>query len=82
MLLPSPKRYSQSFRARRLTDYARRTVDSILGKMVQANYISEEERDRLTQIPLSFEDPAAVDGGAEPAADSEEKPLAEEENFI
>ena len=42
--LPSPKRYSQSYRAKRLTDYARDTVDSILVKMTQAHYITEEQR--------------------------------------
>jgi len=56
MLLPSPRRYSQSFRDRRLTPFARRTVKSILNKMAQAQYITAEERD-LEQIRyLSFED--------------------------
>jgi monofunctional biosynthetic peptidoglycan transglycosylase len=55
MLLPSPKRYSQSFRSRQLTDYARSTIDSILGKMVQAKYITEEERVLERLSPLSFE---------------------------
>lgn len=55
MLLPSPKRYSISFRKRHLTPYARETIDSILDKMTQARYLSSEERDRLTVVPLSFE---------------------------
>jgi monofunctional biosynthetic peptidoglycan transglycosylase len=55
MLLPSPKRYSQSFKSRRLTDYARSTVNSILRKMTQARYITEEERDSELMTPLAFE---------------------------
>ncbi len=55
MLLPSPKRYSQSFRDGRLTSYASKTVRSILDKMVQAGYITEGERDAETNRPLSFE---------------------------
>jgi monofunctional biosynthetic peptidoglycan transglycosylase len=55
MLLPSPKRYSQSFRNGRLTAYAGKTVRSILEKMAQAHYITEEERDTEIAKPLSFE---------------------------
>ncbi len=55
MLLPSPKRYAQSFRQKRLTDFARKTVDSILGKMVQAKYLTEEDRSFEAVRPLSFE---------------------------
>lgn len=55
MLLPSPKRYSQSFRAKKLTSYARSTVDSILTKMTQANYLSEEQRLAEVGVPLPFE---------------------------
>jgi monofunctional glycosyltransferase len=55
MLLPSPKRYSQSFRRRQLTAYARETVQSILHKMTQAHYLSEEERDEALVSPLPFE---------------------------
>lgn len=55
MLLPSPKRYAQSFKSRQLTDYARRTVGSILEKMMQARYITEEQRMVEAYTPLSFE---------------------------
>jgi len=55
MLLPSPKRYSQSFYSRRLTDYARSTINSILSKMEQARYLSEEDRYQQSNIPLPFE---------------------------
>jgi monofunctional biosynthetic peptidoglycan transglycosylase len=55
MLLPSPVRYGQSFRDRHLTDYASETVESILDKMVQAHYLSEEEKNAEWQRPLAFE---------------------------
>jgi monofunctional biosynthetic peptidoglycan transglycosylase len=55
MLLPSPIRYGQSFRAKRLTEYARETVTSILVKMCQARYLSPIERDAEIQTPLVFE---------------------------
>lgn len=55
MLLPSPKRYGQSFRSKRLTHYARQTIESILGKMVQAHYLTEEEMNSQVLIPYSFE---------------------------
>jgi monofunctional biosynthetic peptidoglycan transglycosylase len=65
MLLPSPKRYSQSFRAGRLTAYAAKTVRSVLEKMAQAHYITDEERDAEIATPLSFEmktEPPLTDG--------------------
>jgi monofunctional biosynthetic peptidoglycan transglycosylase len=55
MLLPSPKRYSQSFRKGELTPYARRTVHSILKKMGRARFLSEPELELSLQERLSFE---------------------------
>jgi monofunctional biosynthetic peptidoglycan transglycosylase len=55
MLLPSPKRYSQSFRAKRLTSYARETIDSILVKMIQAHYLTEEQCAVAMAESFSFE---------------------------
>jgi monofunctional biosynthetic peptidoglycan transglycosylase len=77
MLLPSPKRYSQSFRVRKLTAYARETVESILGKMTQARYLTEEERAAEMSAALSFEADAgplagAGAGAAEPRKEGEE----------
>jgi len=57
MLLPSPKRYSQSFRDQELTKFARRRVNDILNKMVQAQYLTQEERDREVGLVLPFEAP-------------------------
>ena len=43
MLLPSPKRYAQSFRKKELTAFATRIINSILLKMQQGGYISTQE---------------------------------------
>ncbi len=61
MLLPSPKRYSQSYKDRRLTDYAKKTVNTILEKMVQAQYLTEEEMQAEKVKPLLFEDVQAME---------------------
>jgi monofunctional biosynthetic peptidoglycan transglycosylase len=44
MLLPSPKKYSISFRAGKLSDFAKEVISSILVKLRQAKIITEEER--------------------------------------
>lgn len=43
MLLPSPKRYAQSFRKKQLTSFAQRIIQSVLFKMLQGGYIGIEE---------------------------------------
>jgi monofunctional biosynthetic peptidoglycan transglycosylase len=55
MLLPSPVKYAQSYRDKKLTDFGMEQVANILVKMRQAHIISEEERLRETSITLSFE---------------------------
>ena len=55
MLLPSPKRYSVSFRQKQLTPYARRIIRNILGKMVKGGYLTPEQRDQEWVTPLPFE---------------------------
>lgn len=55
MLLPSPKKYSVSFRNRLLTRYARKRIDSILEKMAQAGYIDASISSQEMDAPLSFE---------------------------
>jgi monofunctional biosynthetic peptidoglycan transglycosylase len=55
LLLPSPKRYSVSYRNQALTQYAKTTLESILTKMVQAGFLDENEKDRQIQQPLLFE---------------------------
>lgn len=66
MLLPSPKRYSQSFRDRSLTRYASKTINSILNKMVKARFLTEEEFHKESLIRLGF------DKGGEPAEKNED----------
>ncbi len=43
MLLPNPKKYSVSFRDKKLTHYAKITIDSILWKMAVTKYIDQQE---------------------------------------
>jgi monofunctional biosynthetic peptidoglycan transglycosylase len=56
MLLPSPKKYSISFRNRKLTDYAKKIIDRILVKLRQAKIIDEDQRYSEANKYLSFED--------------------------
>ena len=50
MLLPSPKKYSQSFYDKELTSFAKEQIQSILIKLRQAKVINETERkEALTQ---------------------------------
>lgn len=55
MLLPSPIKYSQSYRDKKLTHFAAEQIESILVKMRQAHIISEEIRLRESHKILSFE---------------------------
>ncbi len=55
MLLPSPVRYSQSFKDRKLTKFANETVNTILDKMALAKVISKEKADFLKTQELNFE---------------------------
>ncbi len=55
MLLPSPVRYAQSFKERKLTDFAKTTVHNILDKMVLAKVMTAKEAAREKKRKLSFE---------------------------
>ncbi len=55
MLLPNPKRYSNSYRNRHLTRYAHKTVNSILYRMKKARVISEERYQELFNSRYSWE---------------------------
>ncbi len=57
MLLPNPKRYSQSFRDKRLTRFARRLVSSILLKLRQEGVLSESEYATYSASQFSWEIP-------------------------
>ncbi len=55
MLLPSPVKYSKSFKNKSLTPFARRMINSILLKMRQSGYISEEEYNEQLISRFSWE---------------------------
>lgn len=61
MLLPSPKKYSGSFRKKELSIFAKRTMNSILEKMVRANYLAEADLARSKGERLIFEETFASD---------------------
>lgn len=82
MLLPSPKKYSVSYRKQELTRFAQRTINSLLTRMAQAGYITAEERDLWKGTPLSFEraalaEPAPIGDGTQ-AAPTEESSSEDE----
>ena len=55
MLLPSPIRYSQSYRNQKLTPFAKDQIEDILIKLRQARVINEEQRQKERRRVLSFE---------------------------
>lgn len=60
MLLPSPKKYSVSFRKKELTRFAASSVRAILNKLLVTKRISFEEYSSAISTPLSFEARAQV----------------------
>ena len=52
MLLPNPKKYSISFRKKKLTPYATKTINNILHKLKVIKYISHKEQ--LKEINKKF----------------------------
>lgn len=55
MLLPSPKKYSQSFYEKELSSFAKEQVNSILVKLRQAKILTECERRRQANMPFFWE---------------------------
>jgi monofunctional biosynthetic peptidoglycan transglycosylase len=55
MLLPNPKKYSVSFRAKELTPYARATINRIIHKLFAAHRLNGAQVMAEMQTPLSFE---------------------------
>ena len=74
MLLPSPVRYSQSFRQKQLTRYAGRTVESILSKMVQASMITEEQELAARRERMQFELQGVSESGSDEPDEGDEDP--------
>jgi len=61
MVIPSPKRYSQSFRQNELTDFARARMDDILVRLRQAKIITDHDRIEAMQSLLSWERPPLLE---------------------
>lgn len=55
MLLPSPIKYGQSFRDKKLTDFAQKSIDRLLNKLVVAKYIQQEDLAALKSRLFSWE---------------------------
>jgi len=55
ILLPSPKKYSVSFRKKELTRFARSSVRSVLAKLLATKRLSQDEYNLALATPLSFE---------------------------
>ena len=55
MLLPSPKRYGESFRKKKLTAFAKRRINQILKNMALARKIKKNQLASIISRPLSWE---------------------------
>jgi monofunctional glycosyltransferase len=55
MLLPSPKKYSESFRKKKLSPFVRNRLRDILLKMKMAKIITEEEREEWLDARFEWE---------------------------
>lgn len=55
VLLPSPKKYSQSYRDHHLTDFVRKQMGVILGKLHSAKVLTDQEYEEWKSARLSFE---------------------------
>ncbi len=73
MLLPSPKKYSVSFRKKQLTPFARKIIRSILTKMEKAGYITELQHQIASAEKLTFESRSSVPDASDDAATLEDE---------
>lgn len=55
MLLPSPKKYSSSFREKKVSPFAKETVEEILDKMAIAGHLKKEEVERFKNQLFNWE---------------------------
>lgn len=78
MLLPSPKRYGESFRKGQMTEFAQKTVDDILEKMVVAKYIKKEQLERIKGQSFSWESGAPSAGLGNGATESDKDGASQE----
>lgn len=70
MLLPSPVRYSQSFRDKKLTPFATRIINSVLTKLKIAKYISKDQLFAEKQTKFSWEQRKEVSTALDSQEDS------------
>jgi monofunctional biosynthetic peptidoglycan transglycosylase len=83
MLLPSPKKYSQSFYDQVLTPYARKTINTILHKLLLYKNLSDEDYIAEKERPLSFERSEAIEEAETPEPGREpEEPVDLNENHV
>ncbi len=62
MLLPSPRKYAQSFKQQKMTPFAKKTVNSILEKMVRAKYLRENQLSEMKNKNFSWETQRGTSG--------------------
>lgn len=55
MMLPSPNRYYQSFKDKKLSEFAEDTIESILEKLRIARFLTKEQAEEENDKSLSFE---------------------------
>ncbi len=63
MLLPNPRKNSQSFRSKELTPYAKERIEDVLKKMSVAKYIREDQVDTLKTKTFNWEDSQTQSAG-------------------
>ena len=55
MMLPSPNRYYQSFKEKKLSEFAEETIESILEKLRLAKFLNKDQVEEENDKSLSFE---------------------------
>ena len=79
MMLPSPTRYYQSFKDKKLSEFAEETIESILQKLRIARFLTKDEAEEENEKSLGFEadqkpsKAEASDSGKEEELSIEEK---------
>ncbi len=59
MLLPNPRRHSQSFRDKELTPFAKKRIDDVLEKMSVAKYLREDQVKTMKEKTFQWERPSS-----------------------
>ncbi len=80
MLLPNPEKYSVSFRQEALTSYATKSIQTILKRMMEVHWLSEELYQSEMDTPLVFEK-EAIEARSEEALKAATR-LGEEDQLL